>query len=241
MPRSSKSRSQTPFNVEEFLRPTDTDLRRALNSLLAVPLEEPAALEGQPETEPKLPVAINSIPGIELMAVTIAPEPVVPLKAASFPVDRKAGRRKFAVRAAANVAEGHSRAEQQVYQAMWDSGEPQADGSRRVTAGILTLSRLAVLSESNTRINLRSLARKLAVEEEHTYNCAQNQGRTWRVYSPEQVLERRQRQGLIWCVKRTLKVVFVDPETGRDLLEEGDCKNNPFCEDPLPVDSKRVF
>lgn len=91
------------------------------------------------------------------------------------------------------------------------------DGSRLITIGMLALARLSGLSESNARINLRSLQRKLAVEEHSTFVCENSLGRTWRVYSPEQILTRRRAAGLLWYMKRTLAVVFVDPETGSQL------------------------
>lgn len=127
------------------------------------------------------------------------------------------GKRKFAIREASTVADGHSRAEHDVYLALWNEGAPQLDGSRLITIGMLNLGRLAGLSESNARINLRSLQRKLAVEEHSTFVCENSQGRTWRVFSPEQVLARRRAAGLIWYMKRTLAVTFVNPETGEQL------------------------
>lgn len=122
-------------------------------------------------------------------------------------------KRSFAVRRATCMADGHSRAEQMVYEAIWKAADPQEDGTRILTIGFLSLGRLAGLSESNARINLRSLIRKLAVEQHSTYVCEQSTGYTWRIYSSDAVFSRREAAGLIWYAKRTLAVVFVDPQT----------------------------
>jgi len=128
------------------------------------------------------------------------------------------GQRKFARRQAQSSSEGHSRAEEQIYQVLWMSGEATGDGSRIVTIGYGSLGRMVQLSESNARINLRALAKKLAVEEYSTYQCETGRGRTWRVFAQDRIFQRRQEAGLIWYTKRTLAVVFVDPQTGTPLL-----------------------
>jgi hypothetical protein len=126
-------------------------------------------------------------------------------------------KRNFAIREALTAADGHSRAEHDVYESLWREATPQFDGTRLITIGMLALARLSGLSESNARINLRSLQRKLAVEEHSTFICENSLGRTWRVFPPEQILSRRRAAGLIWYMKRTLAVVFVDPSTGSQL------------------------
>jgi hypothetical protein len=153
----------------------------------------------------------KTISGVNLTAPPILKE------AAGFPEKGTARKRSFAIREATTSADGHSRAEQDVYLALWNQGQAQLDGSRLITIGMLALARLAGLSESNARINLRSLQRKLAVEEHSTFVCEQSQGRTWRVYSPDQIMSRRRAAGMIWYMKRTLAVVFVDPGTGSQL------------------------
>jgi hypothetical protein len=100
---------------------------------------------------------------------------------------------------------------------LWRLGQPFDPHSRLVTVGFATLGRLADLSESNARINLRSLIRKLAVEEYESYDCAQSRGRTYRIFDEAAVLERRREAGLVWYRKRTMGVVFVDLETGKAL------------------------
>ena len=75
------------------------------------------------------------------------------------------------------------------------------------------MGKLTGLSESNARINLRSLIQKLAIDEHTTYDCAASQGRTYRLYQPAEILRRRHQAGLSWVMRRTLAVVFADPQT----------------------------
>jgi len=111
------------------------------------------------------------------------------------------------------VEDGHSRAEQQVYAILWENATTLDDISRLITLGFASMGKLTGLSESNARINLRSLIQKLAIEEHTTYDCAASQGRTYRIYDPAEILRRRHAAGLRWVMRRTLAVVFVDPQT----------------------------
>ncbi|MBL8235666.1 MAG: hypothetical protein JNL98_44660, partial [Bryobacterales bacterium] len=113
--------------------------------------------------------------------------------------------------------DGHTRAERHVYETLWSMAEPYDERSRLVTVGFATLGRYADLSESNARINLRSLIRKLALEEFQSYDCAQSRGRTYRIFNEAAILERRREAGLMWFRKRTMGVIFVDPATGDPL------------------------
>lgn len=230
--RRKKSASIDTFEVEDFLRPTDSDLRSALHSLLGSAhglLPEPEVLNSTPG--PELTEIVNSIPGPELRAprprkvkaeVTVEIVNSIPgPELTEEDAPREIKRRQFPVREAASAAEGHSRAENLVYDALWREAAPGDDPAyRSITIGILSLARMAGISESNTRINLRSLMRKLAVEQESQFYCEQSRGYTWRVYSPEAVLARRQSAGLRWYSKRTLAVVFVDPDTKAPLLAD---------------------
>lgn len=262
--RSPKRATPKDFDVMEFLRPTDTDIKSALHTLIgpstdskeAGPAIEPALNIDPPlklDAESKSPAGIQispapvlrpplnlsadaplapkeeksvaevvfqSGPGPELRPATNKlPSPVLrpPPKLIARTDIVIPKKRNFAIREASTATEGHSRAENDVYLALWNEATPQADGSRLITIGMLNLGRLSGLSESNARINLRSLQRKLAVEEHSTFVCENSLGRTWRVFSPEEIMIRRRNAGLIWYMKRTLAVVFVDPETGSQL------------------------
>jgi hypothetical protein len=113
--------------------------------------------------------------------------------------------------------DAHTRAEQQVYERLWENGSPLEDGSRSITIGFGAMARIVALSESNARINMRSLIAKLAVEEVAEYNCAQSVGRTYRILHYDEIMKRRREAGLLWYMRRTLAVVFVDPATGETL------------------------
>lgn len=226
------------FDVAEFLRPTDTDLKSAIHTLLGTTaadaplkldpplnLEAPTNLVAAPIL--RAPANIEPLPnyspsfesGLKLDPPPII-EPASKLEGGpKLDYPRLQKPRTFAIREARSASDGHSRAEEQVYQTLWQQAELQGDGSRLIQIGYLALARLVGLSESNARINLRSLERKLAVEEFAPYICEQSQGRTWRIFSPGQILERRAVAGLRFYMKRTLAVVFVDPRTGQRLLD----------------------
>ncbi|MBV8732769.1 MAG: hypothetical protein JO336_23405 [Acidobacteriia bacterium] len=115
--------------------------------------------------------------------------------------------------------DAHTRAEQHVYECLWQNAHPYDPESRSITIGFGELAKLVGLSESNARINLRNLIAKLALEEIAEYNCERSVGRTYRVFSEAEVLRRRREAGLVWFMRRTLAVVFVDPATGQPLLQ----------------------
>ncbi len=126
-------------------------------------------------------------------------------------------KRRFPIREMKIPRDAHSRAEQQVYERLWENGTPLEDGSRSITIGFGAMARLVGLSESNARINVRSLMTKLAIEEVAEYNCAQSVGRTYRILSYDEIMRRRREAGLLWYMRRTLAVVFVDPATGEPI------------------------
>ncbi len=258
MPKPKKLPPE-PFDVGDFLRPTDTDLRSALSTLLHGGQEEPPApveiaAPGKPEAGPKLELRTQTTAAVKAPPQPVsradsklaaapnphpAPDLTAPTKsrAASASISPatlgtpltttpppalapEPKKRQFAVRPALLVEDGHSRAEQQVYARLWDNATPHDDASRLITLGFASMGKLTGLSESNARINLRSLIQKLAVEEHTTYDCAASQGRTYRVFEPAEVLRRRHAAGLRWVMRRTLAVVFVDPESKLPLFHK---------------------
>ncbi len=274
--RKPKKPQPEPFDVGDFLRPTDTDLRSALNSLLhgntvgesdsnlragLSLVRDPELVLTSPEGEAELHSDLTIVEGINLIPHFIsagAPaspaspvkqqaestagpslgSPLVlksprseleaapaltlpaaafltpsPLLAAGLSLRATPQKRTFAVRPAHLVEDGHSRAEQQVYAQLWENATPFDEISRLITLGFASMGRLTGLSESNARINLRSLIQKLALDEHTTYDCATSQGRTYRIYQSAEILRRRHQAGLSWVMRRTLAVVFVDPQT----------------------------
>ena len=221
---SRRKRQPEEFDVIDFLRESDDDLKSALNSLLGSPADSVPATNLGPDI--KISPEVNSVPeiildphpildagvdlsagpkGIEAEVVpapTLTPGPDLPKK------------RWFPIREMKIPQDAHTRAEQHVYERLWENGSPLGDGSRTVTMGFGAMARLVGLSESNARINLRSLIAKLAIQEMAEYNCAQSLGRTYRILPYAEIMQRRREAGLLWYMRRTLAVVFVNPATG---------------------------
>lgn len=122
-------------------------------------------------------------------------------------------------RRAVTVEDGHSHIEHHVYTTLWSSAEPHGEDSRILTMGFGTMSHLVRLSLNNCRLNVRSLVRKLAIEEFREEQCPQGVGKTYLIHGPDAVLRRRREAGLEWVI-RTRGVVFVDPATDRPLEKE---------------------
>src|SRR5262245_47896988 len=89
-----------------------------------------------------------------------APAVVVPV---SEPAPLRAPRRSR-IHKAHLVEDGHSLAEQAVYEALWKLGEPLTDGDRMVRIGYHRLAQATRLSWVTVKTNLRSLEKKLAIE-----------------------------------------------------------------------------
>ncbi len=115
------------------------------------------------------------------------------------------------IRRALLLSDGHSYGEQALYDALWNHAQPSDPKTRLITIGYRTMSELARLTVNNCKANILALAAKLAVEEVASYS--HSQGRTYRIYSPEATLLRRQAAGLTHIVK-TRGVQFVHPDTG---------------------------
>lgn len=103
------------------------------------------------------------------------------------------------------VEDGHSLAEQAVYEALWNAASPVGEpdsADRTIRIGYHRLAQLTRLSWVSAKANLRSLERKLAIEVTGCENSAAQQGKRYRVYSRPAILERRKLAGLEW-VRRT--------------------------------------
>lgn len=118
------------------------------------------------------------------------------------------------IRPAATVQDGHSLGEQAVYEAMYKTGTPFQGESRLLTIGLRSLAELCRLAYANCKANVRSLVRKLAIQEGKSFSYTE--GRTYIVYSYREILKRRRAAGLTHVV-RTKGVVFVDPVSGQPI------------------------
>ena len=257
---SRRKRQPEQFDVVEFLRESDGDLKSALNSLL----RNPAVQAGQAEDEdtitpgPGLKLVpaparsegdliadLNLIPGPDLMPATTDPgvnlRPGPELRLERNPLTetqtpdtnlrpglvlpsveltsepREPKKRRFPIREMKFAQDAHTRAEQQVYEYLWQNAKPLDEVSRTITIGFGTMARMVRLSESNARINVRNLIAKLAMQEFGDYDCERSVGRTYRIFNYSEILKRRREAGLLWYMRRTLAVVFVNPSDGQPL------------------------
>jgi hypothetical protein len=231
-----RKRQPDDFDVAEFLRESDDDLKSALHSLLRTPEADTANLASEtdlrppvkldkperslsshadPDPKPKSESPINLTGRSKLLGGSDLPAPSI----SNSPFNLGSAKRRFAIREMKLPSDAHTRAEQHVYERLWEIAQPYDEISRAVTIGFGAMANLVGLSESNARINLRSLLAKLAVEEIGEYNCERSQGRTYRIFNETEILRRRREAGLRWYMRRTLAVVFVDPATGQPLLQ----------------------
>jgi hypothetical protein len=147
---------------------------------------------------------------------TVSDTETVPVPGKNKPHDPAPYHRPNAV-AARQVQDGHSHSEHAVYTALWDAAQPHSPDARVVTMGFGAMSKLARLSLNNCRLNIRSLIRKLAIEEIGSEDCENKVGKTYLVYGGPAVMRRRKTAGLEWVV-RTKGVSFIDPKTGARML-----------------------
>lgn len=159
------------------------------------------------EPESSAPVS----PAFEAGAVSSSaaetnPDETTALETASFRY-----RRKPRVREAVSVEDGHSLAEQAVYDAMVRAGKPYQGDSRILTIGLRTLAELSRMAYSNCKANVRSLVAKRAIEELPGFSYTD--GRTYIIHSYPEILRRRKAASLTH-VLRTRGVAFVDPHSG---------------------------
>jgi hypothetical protein len=154
---------------------------------------------------------------------------VSPIKTVS-PTDspKPRGQHRPKPRQARLAQDGHSHAEQAIYAALWEAGTPRPDGNRTVTMGLGRLSKVARLSENNCRLNIRSLVKKLALEEIGAEDSRARIGKTYKVYAYSAILSRRRAAGMEWVI-RTKGVAFVD-RNGQDIL-------TPHTDSVSPTDS----
>ena len=117
------------------------------------------------------------------------------------------------VRRAIRAEDGHSIGEQVLYEALWREAAPESAESRVIRIGYGGMQSLCGLDKSNCKKNILVLIRKLTVELVDAFSVQKNEGNTYRIYSPETILQRRHAAGMDWVV-RSRGVRFVDPPIG---------------------------
>jgi hypothetical protein len=123
--------------------------------------------------------------------------------------------RQGRIRKAALAEDGHSLAEQAVYEVLWQAASPVSDltdADRTIRIGYHRLAQMTRLSWVSVKANLRTLERKLAIEVTGSENSATREGKCYLVYSRSSILERRKRAGLEW-VRRTRGVELLSQAT----------------------------
>jgi hypothetical protein len=117
---------------------------------------------------------------------------------------------------ATRVQDGHSYAEQAIYEALWSAVpsllDDGTDAYRIVQIGYDRLARLTRLSWVSAKANLRSLEKKFAIETIAVENSASREGKTYKIYSNAVILERRRKAGLEW-VRKTRGVKLIPAPT----------------------------
>ena len=180
-------------------------------------LEHPSAVEvPNPDVQPGemgalagTPEATTAIPQSNVQADKGQQSAVPP---------RSTGGRQSRIRKAVAVEDGHSLAEQAVYEVLWNASAPLDDGSdadRAIRIGYHRLAQMTRLSWVSVKANLRTLETKLAIEVTGSENSATREGKCYRVYSRAAILERRKRAGLEWF-RRTRGVELLTGPTGSE-------------------------
>lgn len=91
----------------------------------------------------------------------------------------------------------------------WNLASSDPNGPKTVSAGYRTLATQTRLGDKTIKRNLRSLEAKLAIEAIVDENSHTNTGRTYRIYSFRQILERRRAAGLEWVVRNRQAVTLM--------------------------------
>jgi hypothetical protein len=97
-------------------------------------------------------------------------------------------------------------------------GQKQADGSHLVAISMAAIAERISMHETNVRMNIRSLTVKLALDLAALEDRKKQSARQYRLYTPEQIMERRRNAGLEWVVKNR-GVHFVDPVSGKPVTD----------------------
>ena len=99
------------------------------------------------------------------------------------------------------VQDAHTIWEQTLYEVLWNGGSGDPNGPKVICAGYRTLAAQTRLGDKTIKRNLRSLEEKLAIEPIAAEQTHTSTGRTYRIYSFRQILERRRQVGLEWVIR----------------------------------------
>ncbi len=178
--------------------------------------------QSEPSTRAGEPLATESIPGVTPTCNTLRsdtlPSDIIPsdwpLTVQSVqplpritPITDVPGLGKRRYHRCVFAQEAHTPGEQAVLSGLYRLGKnPRfgrvlSDGSLRVCVSLVELGRQIAMHETNVRVNVRSLIKKLAIEQVRAEDKKQQSAREYHVYTLKQILERRRVAGLEWVVK----------------------------------------
>lgn len=166
---------------------------------------------------------LESAPNVEGMYSFLkpqAPEPPAPVPLPSVSVAPLALRRdKLRIHQCQRVDDAHTSGERILLQTLYElCNDPRYGDGKHVGVSMAEISERIGMHETNVRMNLRSLAAKLAIELVTLEDRKKQSARQYRLYSPDEILRRRKSAKLEWVVKNR-GVHFVDPVTGKPVLQ----------------------
>ena len=167
---------------------------------------------------------LESAPNVEGMYSFLKPQapeppPSVPPPSVSLPGPIQRVNR-LRVHRCQRIQDAHTPGEQLLLSTLYELAQdpryaqPVGDGSWVVSVSMAELAERIGMHETNIRMNIRSLTAKLAIDLAALEDRHKQSARQYRLYSPEQILERRTKAGFEWVVKNR-GVHFVDPKTGK--------------------------
>jgi hypothetical protein len=112
-----------------------------------------------------------------------------------------------AIREATSAQDGHTHGEQALFETLWRLAKPAGQGlTRALSVGERTLAAEVPMAYSTVQENLRSLARKLAIEIKP---AGPNRPKIYIVFSYDDILRRRRSAGLTHVLRRTSGVTLI--------------------------------
>ncbi|MBM3796838.1 MAG: hypothetical protein FJW31_22940 [Acidobacteria bacterium] len=115
-----------------------------------------------------------------------------------------------------NARQSMTLGEERFHQILWQDGEPESDRSKTFSMGYDRLARLIGLDEKSVRQLIPRLVAKRILEVVAPEDCSARQGRTYRIFASEEILDRQRRAGLTHVIKRGRAVEFVAAAGGKN-------------------------
>ena len=184
---------------------------------LPVSPELPPVSDAPPVSDP-LPVS-DSLPDSDSLPVSVSPSvsdtlPVSESSQVAINVVRgSVPSQNRKIRKCRLSQDAHSAGEETLYRILWEEGKPVSAnplGSRTVRIGYAELANRARMHKANVRLNLASLAAKLAIEQSGDFSSRDMIAKSYRVLSYKEILERRRAAGLEYVIRQK-NVIFVTP------------------------------